>query len=419
MSDKKINRIAHLSVHGYFDPEPFLGQTDTGGQVTYVLELAKHLGRLGHKVDIFTRQFEGRERIAPVDDNVRVVRLPCGPDSFIRKEDIFPHWDEYVQNVFAFLESENLQYDVWHGHYWDAGYVSMKVTDKIGQPFFYTAHSLGAWKKEQMGGDPVEMEKLFKFEERLHWENIIFRKARAHTVTTEDGMKTYKRLYGFETPDMDIIPPGVDVERFRPLRDGETDVEITVPDRYVFALSRIDSNKGHVELLRAFSHVRKDCPDVHLVIGGGSTNPKQHEIDVKNSFLSVVDELELADSVIFTGYIPDEEVVAYYRNAEIFVLPSKYEPFGMTTTEAMSCGTPVVVTKFGGIRRDLTEGTDALLANVSDEDEFGAVITRLLQDRQLHAKLAAGALKTAHEKFSWDGIARRHMAFYERYIDSP
>lgn len=411
-----LKRIAHLSVHGYFDPEPILGRTDTGGQVTYVLELARHLGKLGIEVDIYTRQFEGRERIAPAGDNVRVVRLPCGPDEFIRKEDLFPHWDEFVENMLAFIAEEKLHYDVYHGHYWDAGYVSMRVCERLGHPYFYTAHSLGAWKKEQMGGDPGEMEKLFKFSERIHWENILFRAARAHTVTTEDGKKTYERLYDFVTPDMEIIPPGVDIERFRPRADGEEDVDITVPDRYVFALSRIDSNKGHAELLRAFSHVRRECPDVHLVIGGGSKNPKQHEIDVKNGFLEIVDELELADRVIFTGYIPDEEVVAYYRNADLFVLPSKYEPFGMTTTEAMSCGTPVVVTKFGGIRRDLTEGVDALLVDVSDENEFAAAIVRVLKDDGLRKKLAEGALHTARTTFSWEGIARRHVAFYGRYI---
>jgi len=414
MADSK--RIAQLSVHGYFDPEPILGRTDTGGQVTYVLELAKHLAKLGHKVDIFTRQFEGRETVAPVNDDVRVVRLPCGPDEFIRKEDMFPHWAEYAANMLAWMKENELDYEVFHGHYWDAGYVAMQVTEALGQPFFFTAHSLGAWKREQMGGDPEAAEKLYKFEERVHWENLVFEAARAQTVTTEDGLKNYERLYGFKSDDIVVIPPGVDVERFRPLEKGEKDVDITVPDRYVFALSRIDSNKGHVELLRAFAHVRRECPGVHLVIGGGSKEPKEHELNVRAGFLEVVEELELADSVIFTGYIPDEEVVAYYRNADLFVLPSKYEPFGMTTTEAMSCGTPVVVTKFGGIRRDLTDGVDAILVDVSDEDEFAGAITRVLQDEALHRKLAAGALKTAREKFSWDGIARRHIDFYNRYL---
>lgn len=413
----KIKNIAHLSVHGYFDPEPILGRTDTGGQVTYVLELAKHLARIdGIRVDIYTRQFEGRSTIAPVNDRVRVVRLPCGPDHFIRKEDMFPHWDEFTDNMYDYIKQNGLAYQVYHAHYWDAGYVAMNLCRRLDQPFFYTAHSLGAWKREQMGGDPVEMEKLWKFEERIHWENVLFREAAAHTVTTHDGKETYKRLYDFETPDMDIIPPGVDVKRFRPLAQREKELDVATPDQFIFALSRIDSNKGHDELLRAFSHVRKELPEVHLVIGGGSKNPKQHEINVINGFLKVVDELELGDRVIFTGYITDEELATYYRKSKLFVLPSKYEPFGMTTLEAMACGTPVVATKFGGIRKNLRHEVDALLVDPTNEIDFSDAMIRVLADQAFAKKLGANGLKTILDRFSWDSIAATTIKFYERYV---
>ena len=413
----KIRNIAHFSVHGYFDPEPILGRTDTGGQVTYVLELAKYLARIDDiKVDIYTRQFEGLDQLAPVNDRVRVVRLPCGPDKFIRKEDIFPYWDEFVDNAMNFLQENGLRYEVLHGHYWDAGYVCMKLGGRLDQQFFYTAHSLGAWKKEQMGGNPEEMEKLFKFEERIHWENILFRAAKAHTVTTEDGKDTYKRLYEFETPDMEIIPPGVDIHRFRPLEPGETERNLETPDKYIFGLSRIDSNKGHVELIRAFAHVAAKVPDACLVIGGGSKEPKQHEIDVKNSFLKVVDELGLGDRVIFTGYVLDDDLATYYRKASLFVLPSKYEPFGMTTLEAMSCGTPVVVTKFGGIRKNLKNEYDALMVDPTDEEKFSEAMTRILTDGVLSQRLVENGLKTIRERFSWEAIAATTLEFYQRYV---
>ncbi|MCH7548136.1 MAG: glycosyltransferase, partial [Candidatus Krumholzibacteriota bacterium] len=230
-----------------------------------------------------------------------------------------------------------------------------------------------------------------------------------------DGRDTYKRLYSFESPNLVIIPPGVDTKRFRPLADGETNRKLDVPDDFVFALSRIDSNKGLDYLIRAFGRIKGETTS-HLVIGGGSRNPKEHEVEVKKHLTDIVDELDLSDRVTFTSYVPDEFLDAYYRQTRLFVLPSKYEPFGMTTTEAMSCGTPVVVTKFGGIRRDLSDGKDALLVDVSDEEAFAATMTRVLQDGKLRGKLAAGALKTAREKFSWDGIARRHITFYERYL---
>jgi mannosylfructose-phosphate synthase len=410
----KIKNICMLSVHGYFDPEPILGATDTGGQVTYVLELAKYLAELGMKVDIYTRRFEGKLEAEPVNDDVRVVRIACGPDQFIRKEDLFPHLEEYVDNMLAYMKANGLHYDVFHSHYWDAGYVSMKLAEKLATHFFYTAHSLGAWKKEQMGGNPEEMEKLFNFNQRIHWENIIYRKARAQTVTTIDGKNTYKRLYDFESPDLVIIPPGVDTKRFRPLQPGEKEHPLDVPANYIFALSRIDSNKGLDFLIKAFARI-KDKSDAMLLIGGGSKNPKQHEIDVKTNLLQIVGELGLEGRVVFTGYIPDEELETYYRKAKVFVLPSKYEPFGMTTLEAMSCGTPVVATRFGGIKDDLQDGIDSLLVDPSNPAELSEAILRVLTDEALAAKLSENGQKTILERFSWESIAARTLAFYERY----
>lgn len=403
-----------LSVHGYFDPEPILGATDTGGQVTYVLELSKHLAQLGIKADIYTRRFEDRTEVDPVNADVRVIRIPCGPENFIRKEDLFPYLDEYVENMLAYMNKNSLHYDVFHSHYWDAGYTSMRLTEKLGTHFFYTAHSLGAWKKEQMGGDEKEMEKLFKFSQRIHWENIIFRTARAQTVTTIDGKENYKRLYDFASPALVIIPPGVDTKRFRPLEPGEKEHEIDVPERFVFALSRIDSNKGLDFLINAFAKV-KEKSDAQLLIGGGSKNPKQHEIDVKTSLLNLVEDLNLGDRVRLTGYIPDELLETYYRKAELFVLPSKYEPFGMTALEAMSCGTPVIATRFGGIRDDLKNEVDSLLVDPSDPDELSGGILKVLTNKALADRLSGNGLKTIRERFAWESIAARTLEFYERH----
>jgi mannosylfructose-phosphate synthase len=411
----RIKRICMLSVHGYFDPEPVLGRTDTGGQVTYVLELSKQLAAMGPPVDIYTRRFEGRSEIDPVNENVRVIRIPCGPDTFIRKEDLFPYLDEFVDAMQGFIAKNGLAYDIYHSHYWDAAYVAMRITERLGTGFIHTAHSLGAWKKEQMGGDEAAMEKQFNFTQRIHWENITFRKARAQTVTTKDGLENYKRLYGFESPDLVIIPPGVDTKRFRPLEPGESEPHPDAPGRFIFALSRIDSNKGLDYLIEAFALVRKEC-DIHLVIGGGSKNPKQLEIDVLSALDRLVKKLGLENSVHFTGYIPDELLAPYYRNAALFVLPSKYEPFGMTTLEAMSCGTPVVATRFGGIRDNLQNGVDSLLVDPSNPSEFSKAILSVVTDEERARALAANGLKTIRERFSWETIASVTMDFYKKYI---
>ena len=411
----QYNRICMLSVHGYFDPVPILGATDTGGQVMYVLELAKALAEMGTKVDIYTRRFGDRSEIDPVNEDVRVIRINAGNKEFIRKEDLFPHLDEFCDNMEAFIKANDLDYDLYHSHYWDAGYVGMNVAERFGRPHFYTAHSLGAWKKEQMGGDPGEMEKLFNFEQRIKWEHVIFDKATAQTVTTIDGKETYKRLYDFDSPDLVVIPPGVDVRRFRPLEAGEQEIDLGTPDKYVFALSRIDSNKGIDFLIKAFA-MAKDKTDASLIVGGGSKNPKQHEIDVKKSLTDLVDSLGVSDRVSFAGYVTDDDLVPYYRQAEVFVLPSKYEPFGMTVLEAMSCGTPVVATGLGGLRHVLTNDKDSLLVDPSIPEELSGAIGQLLTDDALSARLRETGLKLIEEKFSWQSIARQHVSFYDDYV---
>jgi len=411
----KYPRICMLSVHGYFDPVPFLGATDTGGQVTYVLELAKALAEMGIQVDIFTRHFDDRKGIDPVNDDVRVIRIPCGPKEFIRKEDLFPHLDEFVDNMTSFIANQDIDYSLCHGHYWDAGYVGMNVAQRLGKPFFFTAHSLGAWKKEQMGGDPEHMERLFKFSQRIHWEKVIFAAATAQTVTTLDGLESYKRLYGFESDRMVVIPPGVDIRRFRPLGPGERNADIGTANGFVFALSRIDSNKGLDYLIRAFPHVAR-ATDASLIIGGGSKKPKRHEREVKQTLVDLVDSLAISDRVSFTGHVDDALLDTYYRQASVFVLPSKYEPFGMTVLEAMACGTAVVATKLGGLREVLTDGVDSLLVDPSDPEELGGAITRILTDPALAGRLSQAGRQLIEERFSWQSIARQHVSFYDRYV---
>jgi mannosylfructose-phosphate synthase len=230
------------------------------------------------------------------------------------------------------------------------------------------------------------------------------------------GKNNYKRLYDFETPDMDVIPPGVDIHRFRPLEPGEEERALKTPEKYIFCLSRIDSNKGHAELIRAFAQVLDHVPDAHLVIGGGSKEPKQHEIDVKNGLMKIVDELGIGERVVFAGYIHDDDLATYYRKASSFVLPSKYEPFGMTTLEAMACGTPVVATKFGGIRKFLRNEYDALMVDPTDVGEFASAMTRVLTDETLASKLITNGLETIRDRFSWEAIAATTLKFYQRYV---
>jgi mannosylfructose-phosphate synthase len=415
----KIRNICMLSTHGYFDPVPQLGKTDTGGQVIYVLQLAKALSKYGIKVDIYTRWFDASKRqIDPVPGHpdVRVTRVPAGPWGFIPKEEIYSVLPELAKNMTALIGEKNLHYGLFHGHYVDAGVVTLDVAKAFNKPAFFTPHSLGAWKREQMGGDPEEMEKKYKFSLRISEERRILGSVKALTVTTKVQQEKLEQLYGFTSDNVVIITPGVDIHTFRSLEPGEERVKTGLPPRYVFCLGRIDSNKGHDLLLNAFDLVRKTIPDVHMVIGGGSPKPEQIELEVLDKIKNIVDDKDMHSRVRIVGYVPDKLLVPFYQQAELFVLPSIFEPFGMAALEAMACSKPVVASKLGGIRDVISSGENGLLIDPSNAREFADAMTTLLRDQQLANRMGQIACKTIQRHFSWEAIAERHIAFYEKFI---
>jgi len=410
--------ICMLSTHGYFDPVPQLGKTDTGGQVIYVLQLAKALSKHGIKVDIYTRWFDfSKKQVDPVPDypDVRVVRIPAGQEKFIPKEDIYDVLPELAQNMIHFIREKKLDYDLFHGHYVDAGIVTLDVAKAFDKPPFFTAHSIGAWKREKMGGDPEEMEKKYKFRHRVAEELRIFKSVVAQSATTILQKDKIEKLYGFTSDNIVVISPGVDVHSFCPLEPRDQTTATNMPQNYIFCLSRIDANKGHDLLLYAFDIVRKDMADIHLVIGGGSPEPEQREQEVLATMRQIVKERKMQDRVHIVGYIPDENLVASYQQARLFALPSIFEPFGMTVLEAMACAVPVVASKYGGIRTVISSGKNGILIDPRNESEFVDAMMMILNDPSLARRLGEASRSTIQKEYSWEAIAEKHITFYERF----
>lgn len=409
-----------LSTHGYFDPVPVLGQTDTGGQVVYVLELAKAMAMLGYQVDIFTRWFDpDKQQVDPVPGmpEVRIIRIPAGPWEFVTKEEIYELLPELSHNMIRYMRDENLNYELFHGHYVDAGLVTLELANHFGRPSFFTAHSLGAWKKEQMGGDPEEMEKKFNFKHRIDEESRIINGVSANTVTSALQRDKLVQLYEYHKDNIEVIPPGVNIHRFVPLAEESNPIKTGLPDRYIYCLSRIDSNKGHDMLLRAFTLVLQHVPDACLVIGGGSPKPKPREMEVFDLMNRIIDEYGIRDNIRFVGYVPEQMMVPYYQNACLFVLPSLFEPFGMTAQESMACGVPVVASKYGGIRTVLNHGRDGILVDPKDQEEFAGAMVRLLTDTTWRKSIGRAGHELIREKFAWEVIARDHLDLYSRYAN--
>lgn len=404
-------RIMMISTHGYVAAAPELGKPDTGGQVVYVLELSKSLARLGYPVDILTRRFENQPRQEKVADRVRILRFPCGGKQFIPKETLAEHIHEWVENAARLIQAKRLHYEFINSHYWDAGLAGQALANRFHIPHVHTPHSIGAWKRDNMDGDPEELERKYNFRRRIREEKIIYDECDALVATTPQQREILEKgEYDVSPEKIRAIPPGYDDARFFPVSRATRQAlkqEYGYEGRIVLALGRIARNKGYDLLLRAMPVVCSRFRDAKLLFGIGSTEPSQQERRLTKDLKTLARELGISRRVIFRDWIPDEQLPDYYRVADVFALSSRYEPFGMTAVEAMACGTPTVITTEGGLWQQVSWGLDALYANPFDPEEFGQAISMVLRYPRIADQLAKYGSQKARANFTWMGVAQQ------------
>lgn len=412
-----INSILMLSLHGYVSAEPELGKPDTGGQVVYVLELAKRFSRLGRRVDLVTRQFEDQPAVDEVNENFRVWRIPFGGPDFIRKEDMHDYLGDFVTNFLSAARNRGNQYDVVYSHYWDAGWAGQKIAEELGVPHVHTPHSLGWWKQATMGEDmdEAEMEEKYRFQERIRTEFLVYQTCDHVIATTEPQTELLQEHYDVLERHITVIPPGMDENRFSPARKEEREKlreTYGLQEQDVLALGRMATNKGYDLLLQAMPTTLELAPESRLVAAVGGEGSEQDDAGV-GELRSLAQELEIMDRIKWVQYVPDEDLANYYRAASVFALPSRYEPFGMVAIEAMACGTPTVVTTHGGLFDLIDFGQHALYADPFRPAEFGAMLAMpLLHPRLAHELSVAGA-RFARRNFGWTGIAKRILGIFD------
>ena len=412
-----INSILMLSIHGYVAAEPELGKPDTGGQVVYVLELAKRFSRLGRRVDLVTRRFEDQPEIDEVNDNFRVWRIPFGGRDFIRKEDMHDYLGDFVTNFLSAVRARGHQYDVVYSHYWDAGWAGQKIAEELGIPHVHTPHSLGWWKQYNMGDgmDEAEMEAQYRFKERIRTEFLVYQTCDQVIATTEPQTELLQQQYDVLERHITVIPPGMDESRFSPVRQQDRE---QLRQRYglqpndVLAVGRMAANKGHDLLIQAVPTLLQLVPDARLVAAIGGEDSAQDRLGVEE-LKSLAGELDIADKILWVQYIPDEDLANYYRATTVFALSSRYEPFGMVAIEAMACGTPTVVTIHGGLFDLIDFGNQALFADPYRPIEYGTMLALPMLYPALARELSVEGARFARRSFGWTGIAKRILSIFD------
>jgi mannosylfructose-phosphate synthase len=416
MSPKKQGSILMISSHGYVAAEPELGKPDTGGQVVFVLELAKRFARLGYKVDVLTRRFEKQPAQDKINANLRVWRVPYGGQGFIRKEDMHDHLEDFVTNTLAEIRKRNLTYDVVNSHYWDAGYAGQKIAEELQVPHIHTPHSLGWWKQHRMNSNLGESGGNYRFEERIQKEFVLYRNCDHVIATSEQQVDLIEQEYKLPRDHITMIPPGIDEGRFTPGSPQEVEAvrqRLKMRETDIYIVGRAAHNKGYDLAIEALAHLRKLQPKARLVLAAGANSAQDKRLLTK--WKKQAEKVGVGKHIKWLGYIDDKELADYYRAPGVFALPSRYEPFGMTAVEAMACGTPAVLTNHGGLHEQVIFGKHALVADPKRPQEYAAMLNMPLQYPWLRDTLVVEGARFARRVFGWTGIARRTLRVFDQF----
>jgi len=408
-----IRRIAMLSVHTC--PLAMLGGKETGGMNVYVRDLSRELGRRGFQVDVFTRsQNPTIPRVLDsLGQNCRVIHVPAGPEAPYDKNLVYDHLPEFVAGVKRFTEEQGIAYDLIHSHYWLSGWVARELRQSWSIPFVQMFHTLGQMKNS-VAQRPEERETS----RRIEVETEIMAWADRLVAATPLEKAQMVWLYGADPCKISVIPCGVDVSLFRPLSQAKAREQLGVCDRkhMILFVGRIEPLKGIDTLLRAMTSVIKDFPrwkdEICVCIVGGDASEKPEVINAEMERLRTLrEELGLRDLVTFLGAQAQDTLPYYYSAADVVVVPSYYESFGMVALEAMACGTPVIASRVGGLSFTIQDGITGFHVPDRDPEALAGKISLLLKDHDLRSRLSTQAVQWV-QRYSWSRVADQIVALY-------
>ena len=412
-----IKRIAMLSVHTC--PLAALGGKETGGMNVYVRDLSRELGRRGIYVDVFTRsQNPAVPRVSDaLGQGGRTIHLPAGPEAPYDKNLVFDHLPEFVEGVKGFAQKEGIAYDLIHSHYWLSGWVARELRKSWGSPIIQMFHTLGRLKNT-VAQSEEEREAARRIEVETEIMSFADRIVAATTVEKEQ----MTQLYGADPARIAVIPCGVDLSLFRPIPTDEARERLDICDRshVVLFVGRIERLKGIDTLLEAMAIVVRDLPNwqekICVCIVGGDASEDSAMVDKEMQRLQDLrTELGIADLVTFLGAQAQDALPDHYSAADVVVMPSYYESFGMVALEAMACGTPVIASQVGGLSFTVQDGVTGFLAPGQDPPALAKKITLLLENQALRNKLGAQGIQWARQH-SWARIADQVISLYSDLV---
>lgn len=387
--------IAMLSVHSC--PMGKIGSKDTGGMSIYIRELSAELGKQGHLVDVFTRAHNPMDsEIIEVGQGVRLIHLRAGEVKNIHKSMVYSYLDDFASNLEDFRRSCGLRYDLIHSHYWLSGSVGRLIKEQWQVPHMMMFHTLGAVKNAvSMGGGGDEPDI------RIEGEKEMIQDCDRIIAATERERTDLIKYYHASSDKVAVVPCGVNLGLFRSMDKELARRYVGLDDRRtILFVGRIEALKGIDDLLRAMSCLQ-GYEGIRLVVVGGDEQSQPEMDGLRNLAFS----LGIGDLVDFIGMVDQQELPYYYNAADVCVIPSYYESFGLVALESLACGTPIVATRVGIIESLFEHHNVGYMVDDHEPCHLAEGIISVLSTPGLRAKTAV-EFRDVVVSFSWMDVAK-------------
>jgi D-inositol-3-phosphate glycosyltransferase len=407
-------RVAMISLHTSPLDQPGIG--DSGGMNVYVRSVSERLARGGVAVDVFTR-CQGRlvPEVQKLAELERIIQVPAGPCAPVPKDALAELLPQFAQSVVARQALEGIGYDLVHAHYWLSGSAAAVTKAKWSVPMVASFHTLGRVKNRVLENHSKELPNRLQAE-----ESVIAQADRILAPTPAESFHLVD-LYGADPERIRLVPPGVDLQRFRPGDAEEAKARLGLAGKRVaLFVGRLQLLKGPDVAIRVVAEaIRRDpgpTADLVLVLVGGPSGGAHRSLEVAR-LMELASEERVADRVRFVPPMPHEELPLAYQAADVLLAPSRSESFGLVALEAQACGIPVIAASVGGLPYVVADGRSGLLVRGHDPSGYAEPLLAILSNRALAQRLSEGAL--AHSSgYSWDITTERMRSVYAELLPS-
>ena len=405
--DRAARRVAVVSMHT--SPTASLGQAGNGGLNVYVREVCAAFSDRGIATDVFTRRQSGDdpavERLAPLS---RVVYLDAGAG--LDKYTLYAEVPSFARQISAFAAREGIHYDVLFSHYWLSGEVACLLRPGFATGWAHIAHTLGLVKNKTLAVGARPEPAL-----RIRVEGEIAQQADLLIASTSDEAAELVGAYGADPDHVVVVRPGVDLSTFQPVDRDDARRKIGQSEgRMLLFVGRLERLKGVDVAIRALALLRdRSHDDVRLVVVGEDS--RDGDESEKQRLKIIAGELGVRDRVDFVGSVAHHELPCFYGAADVCVMPSYSESFGLVGLEAQACARPVVGSGVTGLRSVIRDGVTGYLVDGHDPAAYAERIGRLLDDRELAQQMGRSGRLLA-QRFSWSGTADRLEEMFDRVL---